>query len=159
MKTHLIWAQDSNGGIGKDGTLPWHISEDLKNFKKLTLNATIIMGRKTWDSLPIKPLPERNNIVLSSKEQDNAITLNSYEECINYLKNNNINKAFIIGGRSIYKLFFNDADYLHITNINILEPKIDEYFPFTFRDIKNDFNKISEKHLSKNALYTYWIKK
>ena len=65
MDIHLIWAQDENGGIGQDGKLPWHISEDLKNFKALTLNSTIIMGRKTWDSLPIKPLPNRKNIILS----------------------------------------------------------------------------------------------
>ena len=64
MKIHLIWAQDEKGGIGKNGQLPWHIIEDLKNFKLLTKNSTIIMGRKTWDSLPIKPLPERENIVL-----------------------------------------------------------------------------------------------
>ena len=63
MEVHLIWAQDQNGGIGIDGKLPWHISEDLKNFKKITLNSTIIMGRKTWDSLSIKPLPGRTNIV------------------------------------------------------------------------------------------------
>ena len=67
MEIHLIWAQDKNGGIGKDGKLPWHISEDLINFKKITSNNTIIMGRKTWESLPKKPLPNRRNIVLSSK--------------------------------------------------------------------------------------------
>ena len=68
MKIHLIWAQEINGGIGKNGKLPWHISEDLQNFKKLTLESTILMGRKTWESLPIKPLPKRRNIVLSSKK-------------------------------------------------------------------------------------------
>ena len=65
MKIHLIWAQDNNGGIGQANQLPWKISEDLKHFKKLTLNSTVIMGRKTWDSLPIKPLPNRRNIILS----------------------------------------------------------------------------------------------
>ena len=61
MEIHLIWAQDQNGGIGEEGQLPWHISEDLKKFKSLTMNSTIIMGRKTWDSLPTKPLPKRKN--------------------------------------------------------------------------------------------------
>ena len=64
----MIWAQDTNNAIGRDGTLPWHFSEDLQNFKALTLNSTIVMGRKTWDSLKIKPLPKRRNIVLSSKK-------------------------------------------------------------------------------------------
>ena len=68
MKIHLIWAQDENGGIGKDGNLPWHISEDLKNFKRLTSSFTILMGRNTWESLPVRPLPKRRNIVLSSNE-------------------------------------------------------------------------------------------
>ena len=69
MKIHLIWAQDTNGGIGKNGKLPWHISEDLKKFKSLTYNSTVIMGRKTWDSLPIKPLPNRRNFVLSRQKK------------------------------------------------------------------------------------------
>ena len=77
MIIHLIWAQDNNGGIGLNGQLPWHISEDLKNFKKITSNSTIIMGRKTWDSLPKKPLPNRENIVMSSSNIPNAISFNS----------------------------------------------------------------------------------
>ena len=67
MNIELIWAQDQNGGIGKNGTLPWHISEDLQNFKKITSGSPVIMGRKTWESLSFKPLPNRRNIVLSSK--------------------------------------------------------------------------------------------
>ena len=82
MEIHLIWAQDQNGGIGQNGKLPWHISEDLKNFKSLTINSTIIMGRKTWDSLPIKPLPNRKNIILSRKKQLGDFTYSSFEECI-----------------------------------------------------------------------------
>ena len=159
MDIHLIWAQDSNGGIGKQGKLPWHISEDLKNFKRLTLDSTIIMGRKTWDSLPIKPLPQRNSIVFSSSKQQDAITVHSYEACISYLKNNDIQKVFIIGGRSIYKLFFNDADYLHITNIDLLDSEIDEFFPVSNDEIINNFNKISDEKLSSNALYSYWVKR
>ena len=73
---HLIWAEDKNGGIGCNGKLPAY-SEDLKNFKSITMDSTIIMGRKTWDSLPIKPLPNRNNIILSSKKQTGGITFNN----------------------------------------------------------------------------------
>ena len=82
MEIHLIWAQDLNGGIGKKGKLPWHISEDLKNFKKITLNSTVIMGRKTWDSLPFKPLPKRRNIVLSSSDISNIEVYHNVEKCI-----------------------------------------------------------------------------
>ena len=85
MKIHLIWAQDHNGGIGKDGNLPWHISEDLQNFKKVTLNSTIIMGRHTWNSLPIKPLPKRKNIVLTSQHFEDVECFSSVEECVKKL--------------------------------------------------------------------------
>ena len=125
MEIHLIWAQDCEGGIGINGKLPWHISEDLKNFKQLTLNSKIIMGRKTWDSLPIKPLPQRKNIVLSSQKQDNIETYQSYNDCLNSLKKTD--KVFIIGGRSVYKLFFNDADYLHITQIETKKEGTNEF--------------------------------
>ena len=159
MEIHLIWAQDINGGIGVNGKLPWHISEDLKNFKKLTLNSTIIMGRKTWDSLPVKPLPKRNNIVLSSTKQKNVITFNTFEDCIDTLKKQKTKKIFIIGGRSIYKLFFNMADYLHISFINIINNETDEFFPFDKIEIDNKFKKKNETILSDIAQYTYWEKK
>ena len=159
MEIHLIWAQDSNGGIGKDGQLPWHISEDLKNFKKITSNSTIVMGRKTWDSLPFKPLPNRKNIVLSRTKQNQVETYTSYESCIKKLKEYNIEKVFIIGGRSIYKLFFNCADFLHMTKIDLLEPGINEFFPIKLSQIRNDFIQISEKKIALNARYTLWNKK
>ena len=107
MHIHLIWAQDANAAIGKAGTLPWHYPEDLKNFKKLTIGNTIIMGRKTWDSLPIKPLPNRHNIVISSKNQCNVDSYTSIDLCIQDLKKNkSIKDVFIIGGMSIYKYFY-----------------------------------------------------
>jgi len=70
MRINLIWAQDENGGIGKQGRLPWHLPEDLKNFKKLTLHHPVIMGRITWEGLPLKPLPQRRNIVISKTHRD-----------------------------------------------------------------------------------------
>ena len=82
MKIHLIWAQEHDGGIGKNGRLPWHIPEDLKNFKKITLNSTIVMGRKTWDSLPFKPLPKRKNIVFSRNKIDGIDTYDNIDKCI-----------------------------------------------------------------------------
>ena len=158
MEIHLIWAQDENGGIGKDGKLPWYIPEDLKNFKKLTINSTIVMGRKTWESLPIKPLPKRNNVVLSTTQSYNTPMCSSLDECMEYLANKNINKVFIIGGRSIYKLFFQHADFLHITNIHIKVNNINEYFPISADKIKSDFKKINNSRLSKDATYTLWTR-
>jgi dihydrofolate reductase len=156
MDIHLIWAQDENGGIGKNGLLPWHISEDLKNFKKITLNLPIIMGRKTWDSLPSKPLPNRRNIIFSTNIHDGLEIYQSIQECIKSLEKDHIEKVFIIGGRSIYELFFNQATYLHITFIKIIESGIDEFFPIPIKKIEENFNQISENKLSEKALYTFW---
>ena len=159
MEIHLIWAQDENGGIGKNGKLPWHISSDLKNFKLITINSIVVMGRKTWDSLPIKPLPNRRNIVLSSNKQDNVETYHSIQDCILELEKETINKIFVIGGGTIYKLFYNMADYLHITDIAYKEGDIDEFFPVPYETIKTQFKKIKKTTLSKTAIYSFWGKK
>ena len=105
MEIHLIWAEDKNGGIGCNGKLPWHIPEDLKNFKSITMDSTIIMGRKTWDSLPIKP--RQIEIILSFHQKNRLGELHSInlDNCINYLNEEKIDKVFVIGGRSIYKIF------------------------------------------------------
>ena len=71
MKGILV-ATSPEGIIGKDNTIPWHYSEDLKRFKRLTVGKNIIMGRKTWESLPIKPLPDRRNIVITRSSIDNV---------------------------------------------------------------------------------------
>ena len=127
-----------------------------ENFKKITSNSTIIMGRKTWESLPMKPLPKRDNIVLSSNIQNGVTTYKSYQECLSQLNKKNIEKIFIIGGRSIYKLFFKEAKFLHITNIKYIDKEINEFFPIPLNQIKKNFNKISSKILCDNAIYTYW---
>ena len=144
MKIHLIWAQDQNGGIGKMGKLPWHIPEDLKNFQKLTVNSTIVMGRKTWISLPIKPLPKRRNVVLSSNPIDDVENYNSVEQCIETLYKDNIKKIFVIGGAQIYLNFIHRSDELHITLIDKKIEGIDTYFPISLLTIKSEFNKVKE---------------
>ena len=159
MQIHLIWAQEDNGGIGKNGKLPWHISEDLKNFKRLTLGSTILMGRNTWESLPVRPLPERRNIVLSSKEIPNVECYTSVEECIEKLDDDGTDKFFVIGGSTVYQNFIHRADELHITQVNEMTQGIDAYFPVTMLKIKKEFKKINETELSKKAIYTQWVKK
>ena len=158
MEVHLIWAQDENGGIGKNGSLPWHVSEDLKNFKKITLDSIIVMGRKTWESLPIKPLPNRENIVLSKTLNTDILIFKSYEDCIYDLQKRSVSKIFVIGGRSMYKLFYDVSDFLHITNIKLLENGINEFFPISNSDIISRFNKIDSVMLNEIAEYTLWSK-
>ena len=148
-----------NGGIGKDGMLPWHISEDLQNFKKLTLDSTILMGRKTWESLLIRPLPKRRNIVLSSKKISDIECYTSTEECIEKLVDDGTEKLFVIGGSTVYRNFIHRADELHITYMDEITEGIDTYFPVTMLKIKKEFKKINEIELSKKVIYTQWVRK
>ena len=159
MEIHLIWAQEMNGGIGKDGMLPWHISEDLQNFKKLTLDSTILMGRKTWESLPIMPLSKRRNIVLSSKEVADVECYTSIEECVKKLNDEGIEKLFVIGGSTVYSNFIHRANELHITHVDEMTKGIDTYFPVTMLKIKSEFEKVNEIELSKKVIYTQWVRK
>ena len=158
MKIHLVWAQEINGGIGKDGKLPWRISEDLQNFKTLTLGSTILMGRNTWESLPVKPLPERRNIVLSSKTLSDVECYTSIEECIVALDSDGIEKLFVIGGSTVYQNFIHQTDELHITLVDEMTEGIDTYFPVTMLKIQQKFEKIEERVLTDNAVYSHWVK-
>ena len=156
MIIKLIWAQDSSGGIGINNKLPWHFSEDLQKFKSLTLNSTIVMGRKTWESLKIKPLPKRKNIVLSSKKNNAVECYKSIEELMNSL--NNQSSFFVIGGAQIYKIFYPLAHELHISFINTTTPNINVFFPISISEIEKDFNNVLSEKLSNEVLYTKWIK-
>ena len=159
MNIDMIWAQDKNGGIGKNGKLPWNISEDLQNFKKVTLGYPIIMGRKTWESLPFKPLPNRRNIVLSSQKVDNTETYHSIDECLGALNSEGVEKIFVIGGRSIYKSFYPKASGLHSTIISEIVEDIDTFFPINFDLINKNFKEMSRIKLSESAVYINWEKK
>lgn len=115
MNIYLILATDENGGIGFQNQLPWHFKSDLKYFAKMTKGLqhdknAICMGRKTWDSLPRKPLPGRENIVLSrSLQNDHSVA--SLEDCFVRCREKNINNLWIIGGKSLYDIFINDTVY------------------------------------------------
>lgn len=116
----IIVAYDDKRGIGKGLDIPWHISEDLKRFKELTLNQNIIMGAKTYESIINmngKPLPKRNNIVLSkrltSSEFDNVSFYDNYHDVLNKFED-----AWVIGGGEVYKVMLPHASKLYITKIS-----------------------------------------
>lgn len=105
MKLHLIWAQSRKGVIGVNGTLPWHLPEDLAHFKRTTLGAPVIMGRKTWDSLPprFRPLPGRVNIVVTRQpdwQADGAQRAGSLAEAVALCPADT--DAWVIGGAEVY---------------------------------------------------------
>jgi len=105
MKLHLIFARAANGVIGKDGTMPWHLPEDLAHFKRTTLGCPVIMGRKTWESLPprFRPLPGRTNVVVTRQREwqaPGASVAHSLSEALTLC--GNAADAWIIGGADIY---------------------------------------------------------
>ena len=129
MEIILIAAVDKNLAIGKDGQIPWRISEDLRFFKEKTEGTAIIMGRATFDSIG-RPLPNRKNIVMTRtpKDREGVIEVKSADEALSEaLKfSDRIN---IIGGEYIYKEFLNSATKLLITEIDIEVDAPDAYFP------------------------------
>ncbi|MBK7627013.1 MAG: dihydrofolate reductase [Bacteroidales bacterium] len=125
----IIVAVSDDWGIGKNNELLWNISEDLKRFKRLTMGNTIIMGKKTWESLPKRPLPGRKNIVLTDVPNecvDCSVTAYSIEDALSKCDKNE--EIFIIGGGSVYRQFMPLADRLYITHVHKKAPA-DIYFP------------------------------
>jgi dihydrofolate reductase len=135
MNISIIVSIDKNNGIGKDNKLLCKLQDDLMLFKKITLNKTVIMGRKTYESLPIKPLPKRNNIIISNKTKiyDNCFKVSSVEESL-ILSKTLKKDIFIIGGSSIYEQFLPLCNNLYITLIDNIFIS-DRFFP------KIDYNK------------------
>ena len=105
MKIHLIYARARNGVIGKDGQMPWHLPEDLAHFKRTTMSHPVIMGRKTWDSLParFRPLPGRTNIVVTRQpdwHENGATPLPELRKALQLCENSA--EVWVIGGAQIY---------------------------------------------------------
>lgn len=134
----IIVAYDENRGIGKDNKIPWHISEEFKFFKSTTIGECCVMGRKTWESLPVKPLKNRCNIVISNTIQSlpDAFICSSLKEAILKTGNN----CFIIGGSKIYDeaLKLNVVDEIYASEIKG-KHYCDTYFPNLNLD---DWNKV-----------------
>ncbi|MFF1879308.1 dihydrofolate reductase [Leifsonia sp. NPDC058230] len=117
----LIWAQAKGGVIGRGGTMPWHLPEDLAHFRTLTAKDTVIMGRKTWDSLPerFRPLPERTNVVVTRQTgwaQPGATPTHSLEKALTASPSET---TWVIGGAELYRLALSDADRLEVTEIDL----------------------------------------
>lgn len=129
----LVVAAAKNNVIGKDGDIPWHIPEDLKHFKKLTTGHSVIMGRKTYESLPeaFKPLPDRLNIVLTrsglEEVPEKVIEASSLEQAWEKASEHG-EKAFVIGGESVYRESLEEVEKIHLTRIHE-EYEGDTYFP------------------------------
>ena len=128
MPLHLIWAEDEAGGIGRDGALPWRQRTDLQRFKALTLGHPVVMGRRTWESLPF-PLPGRENLVLTRREgwSDEGAVRTTMEDV--RARSAAGETLFIIGGGEIYALTLNEAAVLHRTVVHTTVHNADTHAP------------------------------
>jgi dihydrofolate reductase len=116
----LVWAQSANGVIGRDGALPWHLPEDMKHFRSLTAGAAVLMGRRTWESLPprFRPLPGRRNLVLSRTPQsgaewEGAETFPDLPQALAAVSGD----VWVAGGEAVYRAALPFADRIVVTEI------------------------------------------
>jgi dihydrofolate reductase len=145
----LVVAHSRNRVIGRDGDLPWHLPSDLRRFKELTTGGTVVMGRRTWDSLPprFRPLPGRRNVVVSRNGCDAPDVRRSVEKALE-------DGCFVIGGGEIYAQALPHADRVYATEIDA-DVDGDVFFPALdgFREVQRSAP--IEEHGHRYSFVTY----
>ena len=151
MKGILV-AVSPEGIIGKDNTIPWHYSADLKRFKRLTTDNTIIMGRKTWESLPIKPLPNRRNIVITRSSIKDIECFQSIDDALQTCEGD----VWFIGGAGIYQEAMQKADIIDMTLVpDNVSGEDCIYFPAIDKSwIEGDTNVLEDDPKLRHKIYT-----
>ncbi|EON75821.1 Dihydrofolate reductase [Lunatimonas lonarensis] len=131
LKISIIVAKGENNVIGKDNDLPWHLPSDLKHFKETTKGHHVVMGRKTFESLP-KPLPGRTHLVITRNKEyivpEGHHVFSSLEDAIDFATEKNLSQIFILGGAEIYKEALPYTDELIVTEVHA-KPEGDTFFP------------------------------
>ncbi len=151
MRLSLVAGLARNGVIGRDNAIPWHIPEDVRRFKQLTTGHAVVMGRRTWDSLPerFRPLPVRRNVVVTRQGDwtaDGAERAGSLEEALELLEG--ATQVFVIGGAELYAAALPLADELLLTEIDA-DVVGDRFFPPFER---GDFDEVArEPHVSEDG--------
>ncbi len=120
----LIWAEARGGVIGAGGGMPWHVPEDLAHFKRTTHGAPVVMGRRTWDSLPprFRPLPGRANIVVTRQADwaaDGAVRAGSVDEALGFAASDAADWIWVIGGAELFARTIDRADRLVVTELDL----------------------------------------
>ena len=129
MTVGLVWAQSTSGVIGRGGDIPWRVPEDLTHFKQLTMGHTVVMGRRTWESLPagVRPLPGRRNVILSRRVDfaaDGAEVVASLDEA--FAGCGSEPETWVVGGGQIYLLALPRATRCEVTEVDIDLPRADD---------------------------------
>ncbi|MFT4232235.1 MAG: dihydrofolate reductase [Leucobacter sp.] len=136
MRIGMIWAEargaDGRGAIGRGGEMPWHLPEDLAHFRRVTTGAPVIMGRRTWESLPerFRPLPGRDNVVVTRDpafDAPGATVAHSLEEALAAVRDRGAELVWIMGGGQLYRAAMPLADELVVTRIELDVPDADTF--------------------------------
>ncbi|WP_206367132.1 dihydrofolate reductase [Sphingobacterium sp. SGG-5] len=150
-KITLIVAAAENNAIGKDNQMPWHLPNDFKYFKNTTLEHSVVMGRKTFDSIG-KPLPERRNIILTRDQNytsPDVDVANSVDDVLTYCRDER--EIFVIGGANVYKQFISLAQKVHLTRVHTVIDG-DAFFPELS---ENEWQLTSSKHHQKDGKHAF----
>ncbi|MDN6162476.1 MAG: dihydrofolate reductase [Atopostipes sp.] len=157
----FVWAEDENGLIGSDGDLPWNLPAEMKHFVEVTTGDVVIMGRKSYESIPNPPLKNRVNIVLTRNENyqaEGAVICHSKKEVMTFLRKKNHKKAIhVIGGNTLFDLFMEEVKVLYRTVIHeefdgdTYMPRID-YEDFDYVDEAAGLEDENNKHP-----YTFYL--
>ncbi|MBK65159.1 MAG: hypothetical protein CMB47_06535 [Euryarchaeota archaeon] len=169
MLIAMIVAMDKEGIIGRKGELPWKLSSDIKRFKKITEsngNNAVIMGRKTWDSLPkkYKPLSRRLNIVMSRDSEwksEGASNALYPGRAIEIAYSEGCEECWIIGGSKIYELFLDRVDEIHVTEVNTQKSGEVKFPQWDREDWKEEIleKKTKNEYDDYDTIYSVWKKK
>ena len=149
MRVNVIWAEAADRIIGNRGTLPWHLPEDMRRFKELTMGSTVVMGRVTWESLPekVRPLPGRRNIVISrqaSYDAPGAEVVSSLDDAFTLAADDVV---WVIGGAEIYAQALPHADRVVRTRVHldvegdVRAPVLDAAWTMVDRDPQSGLHK------------------
>jgi len=160
----FVWAEDENKLIGKGDELPWRLPADVAFFKKVTMRGDMVTGRKTYETIPKRPLPGRRNIVLTTQKDYDApaaVVVNSKEEILE-LEEKNGEDLYIIGGESLFRMFEDEVDELYRTVIHdtfegdAYFPKDFDYEPF--ERVKSEKGPVDDKNIYEHT-YELWRRK
>lgn len=153
-----VVAMTRAGCIGRDGEIPWHHKEDLRHFKRLTTGGTVVMGRKTWDSLPVRPLPRRDNVVLTRHPTTVAMpdaTFTSLDGIDGVLEASRA-PVFVIGGAQIYEALWSRIDTWHVTIVDDVVEDGDTFFP---RRLEDDHDAVERTTLSEHCEVVRYVRR
>ncbi len=155
MKISLVVAVAENNAIGANGNLMWRLSKDMQRFKEITMDHHILMGRKTWDSIPVKfrPLKGRTNMVVTHQDGfkiDGAVVVPSTGRAIEVAEKDGENELMVIGGGEIYRQLFDKADKIYLTKVHHTFADADTFFPELspneWKELSSEWNMADEKN-------------